>query len=187
MKTRFAVIGLIACIAFCIAGFVVVTKDGGSASTSPSIDRTTKSERLEDFSISIMVPPGNKYGYSPNFIPEPKKLYFLNNPKNGNCVALVLVKSDGSVFLNPSKKELQSMEFNYGPIPNLPDFTANVADRLFGAGENTSVTVKTYTLDVKGSDSSCYLDLQFSGNHLDKYRIRSPIIVSQDWIAVKRA
>ena len=187
MKLRILAISFVVCIIFSIAGFIAATQGNAPRKVPPLDTQVARPQKLEDFSIDIMRPHSEKFGYSPNFIPEPKTCLFLNNPKNGNRVVLVLIKRDGSVFLNPTKKELQSIEFDYGPIPRLKNFTTTIADRLFGTAETTSPAVRTYSLVVNGTNQPCRMDLQFSGNRLVRCRIRHLKLVSENWIDVTRS
>jgi hypothetical protein len=103
-----------------------------------------------------------------------KEVFWLSRPGADNCTAIVVTLTEP--ILNPYA------EFNYGPIPDLPDITKEQAQALWGeADERRTLPDKnTYKL-VSKDKKDFFLDVVFEHGLLKEYRVRSSELSSSPW------
>lgn len=104
---------------------------------------------------------------------EWKNVSWLSRPGRSNCVA---VCADG--ILNPVD------EFDYGPIPDLPDITKEQAQALWGPSlkiQKTKSDERTYKL-IDRNKQVFFLDVVFQNNRLAKYSVRNSESSFPSWI-----
>jgi hypothetical protein len=102
-----------------------------------------------------------------------EKVFWLSRPGAANCTAIVVTLN--KPILNPYA------EFNYGPIPDLPDITKEQAQALWGTvGAKTLPDKNTYKL-VSKDRNDFFLDVIFEHGLLKEYRVRSTELSSSPW------
>lgn len=103
---------------------------------------------------------------------EWKNIIWLSRPGRSNCVAVLADEQ-----LNPSG------EFDYGPIPELPDITKEQAQALWGRtvkGPKAKSNERTYEL-IDRDKRIFFLDVAFQNDRLVKYRVRNSESHSPPW------
>lgn len=100
----------------------------------------------------------------PGFSPEQ---CLLRRPGENKFVALLLIYRDGSVRLNPRGA-------SYGPVPDLKNMTIMQADTLWSSpGHSNTHRKNRFSYKLLLGNRPCYIDCCFSGDKLQRYRVRA--------------
>ncbi len=177
---RFPIIAFLLCFLF--GAYGVFCKEGNIDSPNATINT------LQRFSIVTKSPYVSvNDGKRQNF-------RFLYNLRDKRIVAVMAFSRDNQkpIALNPRYKIVGS-DFVYGPIPELDEFTTETADSLYGrsisskenAPESKLNSYELYMPNVKGESHTCYLDMEFVGKKLRRYRFRTPDC-SSEWFRVNK-
>lgn len=122
-------------------------------------------------------------------------IYYLAKPGTQRVLAVVDVRKDGRVVLNPRYAISKEDGLDYGPIPDLPDFTLGDAEKIFGKvaiDESVPDEIKcSYSLvsvpmgeTAGSSNSDITLDLIFFKEKLHKYRVSTNPVKQGQWFTV---
>jgi hypothetical protein len=109
---------------------------------------------------------------------DSQKLFLLNRPGEKNCVSVAFESARG-VFLNPFD------EFYYGPIPALERLTQVQAQELWGDPVTKSSAEECTFLLKSKTGTDVFIDSEFKGRKLMRYRVRSPQFSVSNWISLK--
>ncbi len=115
------------------------------------------------------------------------QLRFLQRLDDNRFVAVVQLNAECASILNP----VISDEIDYGPIPEIKEITANEAETLWGPHVSDSDGITTYQLALGYSSKAVtknpyFIDVQFDGERLKKYRIRNQEISVSEWVTVQK-
>ena len=100
---------------------------------------------------------------------------WVKRPGSRCCVALIRISESGRAILNPEG-------FAYGPIPKISEMTRQQADALWQSDVQPSTDgVVTYKLtSFSDKPEAVFIDVKFSNEKVDQFRLRAERIVAQE-------